>query len=132
MSATITYSVGEVSARTGFSIDTLRYYERLGLIAPVDRSTGGRRRYRDEDVDWLDLVSCLRDTGMPVNRMREFAELSRDGEHTVSERMDLPSAHGRQVEAEIEALQEKLAAIRHKVDFYRGVLAAREHEERQS
>lgn len=128
-----TYSVGEVSARTGFSIDTLRYYERLGLIEPVERSVGGRRRYRDEDVGWLDFVSCLRDTGMPISQMREFAELCRDGEHTIAERVELLSAHGRQVEAEIETLREKLAAIQHKMDYYQGLLALDENNEvRQS
>jgi DNA-binding transcriptional MerR regulator len=132
MSATITYSVGEVSARTGFSIDTLRYYERLGLIEPVERTVGGRRRYRDEDVGWLDFVSCLRDTGMPINRMREFAELCRDGEHTIGERVELLTGHGRRVEAEIEALRAKLAAIQHKVDYYQGVLALQDGGGRRS
>jgi DNA-binding transcriptional MerR regulator len=126
MSTTTTYSVGEVSARTGFSIDTLRYYERLGLIEPVERSVGGRRMYREEDVGWLDFVSCLRDTGMPIERMRQFAELCRDGEHTVPERVDLLAAHGRRVEAEIEALRTKLEAIRHKIGYYEGVLALRD------
>ena len=124
--STTTYSVGEVSARTGFSVDTLRYYERLGLIEPVGRSVGGRRMYRDEDVGWLDFVSCLRDTGMPVERMREFADLCRDGEHTVPERVDLLAAHGQRVEAEIEVLRTKLAAIRHKIEYYEGVLALRD------
>ncbi len=125
MSAT-TYSVGEVSARTGFSVDTLRYYERLGLIEPVERSAGGRRMYREQDVGWLDFVSCLRDTGMPVERMRQFAELCRDGEHTVPERVNLLAAHGSRVEAEIEALRTRLAAIRHKLEYYEGVLALRD------
>jgi DNA-binding transcriptional MerR regulator len=124
--STTTYSVGEVSQRTGFSIDTLRYYERLGLIEPVDRSAGGRRMYREEDVGWLDFVSCLRDTGMPVERMRQFAELCRDGEHTVPERVEMLEAHGRRVEAEIETLRTKLEAIRHKIGYYEGVLALRD------
>lgn len=130
--ATTTYSVGEVSERTGFSIDTLRYYERLGLIEPVERSAGGRRRYRDQDVGWLDFVSCLRDTGMPISRMREFAELCRDGEHTITQRVELLTEHGRQVETEIEALRAKLAAIRHKVEYYEGVLALGNSEGRQA
>jgi DNA-binding transcriptional MerR regulator len=132
MSATATYSVSEVSARTGFSVDTLRYYERLGLIEPVERTAGGRRRYRDEDVGWLDFVSCLRDTGMPISRMREFAELCRDGEHTIGERVELLTEHGRQVEAEIEVLRAKLAAIRNKVEYYQGVLALENGEGRRT
>jgi DNA-binding transcriptional MerR regulator len=115
----ITYTVGEVSQRTGFSIDTLRYYERLGLIEPIARSAGGARRYRDQDVGWLHFVSCLRETGMPVAAMRAFAELCRSGDVTVPERIDLLEAHGRDVEERIAALREQLAVIRGKVAYYR-------------
>ena len=79
--------------------------------------------YREEDVGWLDFVSCLRDTGMPIERMRQFAELCRGGEHTVPARVDLLAAHGLRVEAEIETLRAKLDAIRHKIEYYQGVLA---------
>lgn len=119
----VTYSVGEVSARTGFSIDTLRYYERLGLIEPVARTAGGKRRYREGDIEWLDFVSCLRLTGMPVNGMRHFAQLCRSGEGTIRERIELLSEHGRQVEAELATLRERLAAIQYKISYYEGVLA---------
>jgi DNA-binding transcriptional MerR regulator len=119
----VTYSVGEVSARTGFSIDTLRYYERQGLIEPVRRSAGGKRRYREDDVEWLEFVSCLRLTGMPVNSMRHFAELCRIGDGTIRERIEVLSEHGRQVEAEIATLRERLTAINHKIGYYEEVLA---------
>jgi DNA-binding transcriptional MerR regulator len=118
-----TYSVGEVSARTGFSIDTLRYYERQGLIEPVGRSAGGKRRYREDDLEWLEFVSCLRLTGMPVNSMRYFAQLCRSGEGTIGERIEVLSAHGRQVEAELATLRERLTAINDKIGYYEGVLA---------
>ncbi|HEU5334103.1 MAG TPA: MerR family transcriptional regulator [Actinocrinis sp.] len=119
----VTYSVGEVSARTGFSIDTLRYYERLGLIEPVERTVGGKRRYRECDIEWLDFVSCLRLTGMPVNGMRHFAQLCRTGDGTIRERIELLSEHGRQVEAELATLRDRLTAIQGKIGYYEGVLA---------
>jgi DNA-binding transcriptional MerR regulator len=119
----VTYTVGEVSARTGFSIDTLRYYERLGLIEPVERTAGGKRRYRECDIEWLDFVSCLRLTGMPVNGMRHFAELCRSGDGTIRQRIELLGEHGRQVEAELATLRDRLTAIQNKIGYYEGVLA---------
>jgi DNA-binding transcriptional MerR regulator len=70
------YSPGEVAEKAGFSIDTLRYYERVGLLAHIDRTAGGRRAFTD-DVEWLGTLRCLRDTGMPIARMPEYARLTR-------------------------------------------------------
>jgi len=123
MNNAATYTVSEVSERTGFTIDTLRYYERLGLIERIERSTGGKRRYRADDIDWLEFVSCLRDTGMPVSSMRSFAELCRTGDETIPERIALLEGHRSAVEAQIEDMRRRLAAITHKIDYYRGVLA---------
>jgi DNA-binding transcriptional MerR regulator len=117
-----TYTVGEAALRSGFSVDTLRYYERLGLLEPVDRSVGRQRRYREGDIDWLGFVSCLRGTGMPVREMREVAELVRAGEHTVPQRIEVLEAHGARVRDNIRQLTEQLAAIDGKVAYYRGVL----------
>jgi DNA-binding transcriptional MerR regulator len=117
-----TYTVSEASERSGFSVDTLRYYERLGLLEPVDRSVGRQRRYREGDLDWLGFVSCLRGTGMPVREMREVAELVRAGEHTVPQRIEVLQAHGVRVRDNIRQLTEQLAAIDHKIAYYRGVL----------
>jgi DNA-binding transcriptional MerR regulator len=117
-----TYTVSEASERSGFSVDTLRYYERLGLLEPVDRSVGRQRRYREGDLDWLGFVSCLRGTGMPVREMREVAALVRAGDHTVPQRIEVLEAHGVRVRDNIRQLTEQLTAIDHKVAYYRGVL----------
>jgi DNA-binding transcriptional MerR regulator len=70
------YSPGEAASKTGFSLDTLRYYERIGLLPPVDRTAGGWRRYSDTDLLWLMTLRCLRDTGMSVRQMRDFIDLA--------------------------------------------------------
>jgi DNA-binding transcriptional MerR regulator len=118
-----TYSVGEAAERSGFSVDTLRYYERLGLLEPVERTSGQRRRYRSSDLDWLGFVSCLRGTGMPVREMREVAELVRAGEHTIPQRIDVLETHAERVRQRIRELTEQLGAVEHKVAYYRDVLA---------
>lgn len=117
------YTPGEVSARFGLSLDTLRYYEREGLLTPVERAASGHRRYRARDVELLALVTCLRDTDMPIARLREFAELVHAGEHTIADRLDVLEAHSARLAARIEELLERQRAIAHKIDYYRGVLA---------
>ncbi|MFC7328543.1 MerR family transcriptional regulator [Marinactinospora rubrisoli] len=117
------YTPGEVSARFGVSLDTLRYYERAGLLTEVERATTGHRRYRASDVELLDLVRCLRDTDMPIARLREFAELVREGDHTIPRRLDVLHAHADRLARRIEELRERERAILHKIDYYRSVLA---------
>ena len=83
------YAPAEAARRSGFSLDTLRYYEKIGLLADVGRTAGGQRVFTDDDLGWLVLFRCLRDTGMPIAQMRRYAELARDGEHTADERQEL-------------------------------------------
>ena len=112
-----TYTPGQVAEKTGFSLDTLRYYERIGLLS-VARTPGGQRQYAEDDIGWLEILRCLRDTGMPIQRMREYAELSRDDD-TVAERIALLEAHDREVETRITELQAQRDHIRGKIAYYR-------------
>ena len=124
MTQTTTYTVGEAAQRSGFSVDTLRYYERLGLLEPIERTSGQQRRYRETDLDWLGFVSCLRGTGMPVREMRTVAELVREGDHTIPQRIEALETHAERVRQRIRELTEQLDAVDHKVAYYREVLAA--------
>jgi DNA-binding transcriptional MerR regulator len=65
-----TLSPGQAAEQSGFSLDTLRYYERIGLLDDIDRASSGHRRFREEDLEWLGVLRCLRDTGMPIAQMR--------------------------------------------------------------
>ncbi|MFF5208716.1 MerR family transcriptional regulator [Streptosporangium sp. NPDC000396] len=112
------YTPGQVVEETGFSIDTLRYYERIGLLEPIGRNAAGQRRFTQDDIGWLGMLRCLRDTGMPIAEMLRFAELVRAGEHTICDRIALLEAHDRRVEAQIDNLREKQTAIRNKIGYY--------------
>ena len=72
-----TLEPAEAARATGLSLDTLRYYEREGLIGPIERSAGGQRRYREDDVAWSGVVTCLRDAGLGIADLRRFTELLR-------------------------------------------------------
>jgi DNA-binding transcriptional MerR regulator len=112
------YTISEVASFTGLSAHTLRWYERIGLMPHIDRSHAGQRRYRNQDLDWLDLVGKLRLTGMPVADMVRFSELVRGGDETFSERRLLLEATRREVLARIAELHGTLAVLNHKIDYY--------------
>jgi DNA-binding transcriptional MerR regulator len=116
-----TYTPGQVVEKTGFSLDTLRYYERIGLLDGVARTSGGRRQYGEDDIGWLEILRCLRDTGMPIARMLEYAELARDDE-TVEDRIALLEEHDRDVEERIATLLRQRDHIRDKIAYYRSIL----------
>ena len=115
-----TYTPGQAAEKTGFSLDTLRYYERIGLLDGVARTSGGRRQYGDDDLGWIEMLRCLRDTGMPIARMLEFAALTRD-EHTVAARIALLEEHDREVEERIATLHAQRDHLRGKIDYYRSL-----------
>lgn len=111
-------TIKEVSTKTGLSIDTLRYYERIGLIDNIARNGSGHRCYSDDDVGWISLLLCLRETGMSIADMQRFAELLRGSEENIPERIRLLQDHKTAVLHRIAAMQEKLKAIDHKITIY--------------
>ncbi|WP_327131913.1 MerR family transcriptional regulator [Streptomyces sp. NBC_01343] len=112
------YTISEVEARTGLTQHTLRWYERIGLMPHVDRSHSGQRRFSDKDLHWLAFVGKLRATGMSVADMVRYAELVREGEHTVEQRRELLEQTRREVRARIAELNDALAVLDFKIDMY--------------
>jgi DNA-binding transcriptional MerR regulator len=118
-------SIAEAARRTGVSVHTLRYYERAGLVVTaVDRTPGGRRRYHQLDLDWIVICTRLRATGMPIRTIRRYAELVSAGPGNEQERLALLEAHRAEVTARLARTRENLKLIDHKIDVYRGRLAA--------
>ena len=112
-------TIKEVSRRTGLTACTLRYYERIGLIAPVARASGGQRRYAAADMDWLDFLLRLRTTGMPIHRMQEFARLRSEGNVTARQRRKILEDHLSAVLAQVQILQKSAEVLEAKIGFYR-------------
>jgi DNA-binding transcriptional MerR regulator len=119
------FSPGQVAEQTGFSLDTLRYYERIGLLDGIERNSGGQRVFTEGDVAWLRILRCLRDTGMPIQRMVRYAELARGGDETVGERLDVLREHDREIDEKIAHLLGEQEHIRGKIAYYERELAAR-------
>jgi DNA-binding transcriptional MerR regulator len=120
-------TIAEAARRTGVSVHTLRYYERVGLVvSPIDRTAGGRRRYRHLDLKWIIICTKLRATGMPIRGIRRYAELVAAGPGNEKERLELLEVHRSDVVARLGEIQENLKEIDRKIGIYRGSLAAGE------
>lgn len=117
-------TIAEAARRTGVSVHTLRYYERAGMVATVDRTTGGRRRYQQADLEWIVVCTKLRATGMPIKGIQRYAQLVSAGHGNEEERLALMEAHRADVIAKIAQLERNLTLIDHKIDVYRGRLVA--------
>lgn len=117
-------SIGQAAHYTGLTEDTLRYYERLGLVE-VKRSESGHRRYEAEDLKWLEFLVRLRGTGMSLERIQTYVTLWRQGDQTIAERKALLEAHAAEVEAQVAQSQASLNVIYFKLEHYQDLLAGR-------
>ena len=113
------YTVAEAAAATGLTAHTLRYYERDGLLLQdVARSAAGHRRYTDGDLAWIEMLTRLRSTGMPIREVRRYAELVRRGAGNEADRLELLRQHRQRVLAQLTEVQEHLGAIDRKIGIY--------------
>jgi DNA-binding transcriptional MerR regulator len=119
-------TIAEVAERTGLTRDTLRYYERDGLMLGVGRTGSGHRRYSERDLGWIELITKLRATGMPIRDVRRYAELVRAGDGNTGERLALLRAHREQVRAQLDTMAAYLDAIEMKISYYADAIVARE------
>jgi DNA-binding transcriptional MerR regulator len=119
-------TIAAAAERLGLTTDTLRYYEKDGLLLrPVGRSASGHRRYDAGDLRWIELVTRLRATGMAIRDVRRYADLVREGTGTEMARLELMREHRRKVLAQLAEVQEHLGAIDHKIGIYTDALEQR-------
>ncbi|GAA2181398.1 hypothetical protein GCM10009785_16120 [Brooklawnia cerclae] len=115
-------TVAQMAEAAGVSAHTLRYYERAGLIRAVPRNGGNQRRYQPGDVEWVGFLLRLRETGMPVSRMREYASLRAQGDASLRARLELLVEHQERLRRQIAALQAHEQALAAKVRVYARLL----------
>ncbi|MEU7764117.1 MerR family transcriptional regulator [Nocardia sp. NPDC049190] len=114
------HSIGAAAERSGLSRDTLRWYERIGLMDYIGRDHTGKRRFSDRDLEWLTLIGRLRTTGMSVADMVRYAELVREGESTFPERLAMFQNTRTEVLAKLDELRQTLAVLDYKIAVYEG------------
>jgi DNA-binding transcriptional MerR regulator len=118
-----TLTIQQVAQATGLSEHTLRYYERIGLIHPINRAENKHRRYCDDDIGWIDFLNKLRATGMTIQQMQQYSMLQRQGDSTLPERVEMLKALRCQVDARMAELREHMKLLDYKVEIYEGIIA---------
>jgi|GEM_PF-430422 len=108
-------SIQEAAQETGLGPDTLRYYERIGLIDRIERADNGHRQYCEQDIVWINFLKQLRATGMSIAQMKEFAQLRRDGDGSIPERIAMLEEHRRKLEEQVESIVSFMSVIDFKI-----------------
>lgn len=113
------FSIQQVASMTGLSTHTLRYYEKIGLIKNVQRAQTGYRQYTDVDLAWIQFLIRLRVTGMPMLKMKQFSDLRKKGDSTITARKELLEEHYKDVLGKIEELELNSQRIEEKIAHYK-------------
>lgn len=111
-------TIREVSERFGITQDTLRYYERAGMIPPVTRTVSGIRDYSEEDLKWVGLAKCMRSAGLPVEALAEYVRLFREGDCTIPDRLALLRAQRNALLDQQRQIGETLSRLEYKISRY--------------
>jgi DNA-binding transcriptional MerR regulator len=120
--------IGEVSERYGLSSDTLRYYERIGLISPVNRNDIGIRDYSDLDLRRVEFIKCMRSAGLPIEVLVEYVGLVQQGDNTIEARKEILKEQREQLVAKMQEMQNTLDILDHKIGVYENAVLKKEKE----
>ena len=120
--------IAEVSKRYGISSDTLRYYERIGLIPPVNRNKIGIRDYSEIDVKRVEFIKCMRSAGMPIEVLIEYVGLYQQGDRTIEARKDILKEQRKKLVAKMKEMQKTLDILDYKIEVYEKAVMKREKE----
>jgi len=120
--------IAEVSERFEISSDTLRYYERIGLIPPVNRNGSGIRDYNELDTRRVEFIKCMRSAGLPIEVLIEYMDLVQQGDSTVEARKEILKQQRAQLAARMDEMQETLDLLDYKIEVYEKALLKKEQE----
>lgn len=112
------YTVGEMAKLLGVPASTLRYYDKEGLLPFLERSSGGTRMFQEKDVEWLQIINCLKKTGMPLKDIRTYIDMAMQGDETIEERLRLFQKQREAVNAQINELREMMGTLDFKCWYY--------------
>ena len=112
------YTIGEMARKLNVAPSTLRYYDKEGLLPFVERSSGGIRMFKDEDMEWLQMLGCLKKAGMPLREIKAFMDWSRQGDATISHRLELLEKQRQSVLEQQKQLEDTLLMLDYKQWYY--------------
>ncbi len=117
------YSIGQVAKKTNLSTYTLRYYEKEGLLPFVKKNSSGLRVFSDNDLNWLSMIECLKETGMPLKGIKQYIDWFVEGDSTLVKRLDMFKQQKIRIEEQIAMLQKNMNRINYKIELYEQAVA---------
>ncbi|MDD3504808.1 MAG: MerR family transcriptional regulator, aldehyde-responsive regulator [Clostridiales bacterium] len=111
-------NIAEVARKYDLTQDTLRYYEKIGLIPPVNRTSGGTRDYNEHDCGWVDFIKCMRSAGVQIEALAEYVRLCQLGDSTIGERKEILMRERRRIADQIAEMQGTLNRLDAKIEHY--------------
>jgi MerR family transcriptional regulator, aldehyde-responsive regulator len=120
--------IAEVSEEYGLSADTLRYYERVGLIPPVNRSESGIRDYNELDLRRVDFIKCMRSAGLPIEVLIEYVGLVQRGDKTIEARKEILKEQRELLVSKMKEMQKTLDILDHKIEVYENAVLKKEKQ----
>ncbi|MDR3600950.1 MAG: MerR family transcriptional regulator [Desulfosporosinus sp.] len=124
--------IAEVSGKFDLSQDTLRYYERIGLIPSVNRNKSGSRDYTEEDCKWVEFIKCMRSAGLPIEVLIEYVGLFQQGDTTIEVRKELFIEQRKQLLTRMEDMKKTLERLNYKIESYEQSVVKKEKELKRS
>jgi MerR family transcriptional regulator, aldehyde-responsive regulator len=118
--------IAEVSEHTGISSDTLRYYERIGLIWPVNRNASGIRDYTDLDLRRVEFIKCMRNAGLPIEVLIQYVALVQQGDRTIEARKEILREQRELLAVKMSEMKKTLDILDHKIEVYENALLKKE------
>ena len=112
------YTVGEMARFLNVSASTLRYYDKEGLLPFVERSNSGIRMFSDKDYEWLKIIECLKKSGLSIKEIRSYIDMTKRGDNSLEERLQLFEERKKDVERQMKELQETLDLLKYKCWYY--------------
>jgi DNA-binding transcriptional MerR regulator len=118
--------IAEVSERYAMSADTLRYYERIGLVGPVNRSANGIRDYNEIDLRRVEFIKCMRSAGLSIEVLIEYIGLVQEGDETIQTRKEILKVQRELLSSRMKELQSTLDLLDHKIEVYENAVLTKE------
>ncbi|WP_274649806.1 MerR family transcriptional regulator [Paenibacillus humicola] len=112
------FTIGQVAEKTGLSIHTIRYYEKEGILPIIKRNESGRRIFEYEDIQWINLINCLRSTGMPITQLKDYANLTLYGDQSGEKRLEILKKQKEKIEEQMNTLKSHIDLLNLQMEWY--------------
>ena len=112
------FTIGQVAEKTGLSIHTIRYYEKEGILPIIKRNESGMRIFEYEDIQWINLLNCLRNTGMPIAQLKVYADLTLQGDPTGEKRLEILKRQKEKIEEQVNILKTHIDLLNRQMAWY--------------